>query len=183
MEVWEENLAKYDESNLEEDLDGRHYKCENCAYSDIYCRHPCLRRIDHKHVRFAVPWFKSYIGDEKPACKEFEPSKWQRWDYKYWRGWKDYFERYKKLEFGYYKGDNAEERVEKALTWFCINGDTDVEYGVRYLDWVNGTMFDGNKLKAIKKHYYKKDKIDLGIQLYKLVTEDIDGVVVTDKTF
>ena len=132
MEVWEENLAKYDESNLEDDLDGRHYGCRDCKYCNILnYKCPCNKRIDHQHVRFAISCFKSYQGDEKPACKEFEPNEWQRWDYKYWRGWKDYFERYKKFRFGYYKGDDAEERVKKELTWFCINGDTDVEYGAK----------------------------------------------------
>jgi hypothetical protein len=177
MEEWEKNLAKYDESNLEEDLNSRHYKCSDCRFCNI-CNYkcPCDKRIDHQKIRFALPWFKSYQGDEFPACKEFQPNEWQRWDYKYWRGWEDYFERYKKEHFGYYKGDIPEKQIEKTLLWFVLNGNKKIRYGVKYMDWVNGTLMEGNKLKTVKKMYCKKDKIDLGIQLYKIVYEDIEYI-------
>lgn len=51
----------------------------------------------------------------------------------------------------------------------------EVRYRVRLEDYIYGTMFEGNKLKAYEKIYYKRTKEGFG---YKLVHEKIDGVII-----
>ena len=48
-----------------------------------------------------------------------------------------------------------------------------MRYGVRLMDFVNGTMMDGDVLKAVEKTYYKQTREGFG---YKLIRETIDGV-------
>lgn len=51
----------------------------------------------------------------------------------------------------------------------------EIRYRVKLDDYIYGTMFEGNKLKAYEKVYYKRRKEGFG---YKLVHEKIDGVEV-----
>ena len=52
------------------------------------------KRIDHKHIKFAFPYFKSYdCGQFSPfVCKDFEPSDTCPWLKEHWKGWNDYWE-------------------------------------------------------------------------------------------
>lgn len=61
------------------------------------------------------------------------------------------------------------------LIGFELKQEPDVRYYVRPEDYVNGTMWDGNKLKAVEKGYYKRTQNGFG---YKWIREKIDGVEV-----
>jgi hypothetical protein len=171
---WEINLAKYDEAYLNEDLDNRSYHCYNCKHHHSYFE-PCTKRIDHENVRFAIPWFKSYCRNEGIACCDFEPKESMRWDYRYWTGFNDYFDRWFPLSTFYKKSHDNQ------LVWFTLHNqghdpkkETHVRYGVYLMDYINNTMYDNDVLKAIKMCYYKRTKDSpTG---YKLIHENISGV-------
>ena len=60
------------------------------------------------------------------------------------------------------------------LIYFVLHGDASIRYGVPLMDFVNGTMIEGNRLKAVEKEYYRKSKKSpIG---YELIHEPIDGV-------
>ncbi len=65
---------------------------------------------------------------------------------------------------------------------FTVNGNTDVNYQVPTKKFLDGTMIVDGVLQAVEKTYYKRDKVDLGVQLYKLVHEKINGVRIEDGT-
>lgn len=140
---------------------------DNYRHGQCIHFHDC-KRIDHKIVRFAVPWFKSYDNGQFSGCicSEFEPAEycvyakahWAGFD-KEWAAWVDQWLPYK----------NTNKNI-----FFTLHGNTDVRYGVKLLDFVFGNMFDGDILKANEKVYYKRDKSNpIG---YTLIHEKIDGV-------
>ena len=103
------------------------------------------KRIDHKHIRFAFPWFKSYdCGQFAPfVCKDFEPSDTCPWLKDHWKGWDDYWQ-----------GEEPSGTIS-----FILDGDTSIRYKVSRKDFVDGTFLDpeGN-LKWIEKEYYKQSR-------------------------
>ena len=151
-------------------------RCNECEFYrvDADIRENFCKRIDHKTVKFAVPWFKSYDCDHGCICSDFKPKPFypalvKEWEEvggfdNWWPLWVDQWLPYKKTD---------------KLTYFTINNDTSIRYGVKLLDFVYGTMFDGNKLKAVEKEYVKRvkksDKNSVG---YELIHEEIDGVEV-----
>lgn len=88
---------------------------------------------------------------------------------KEWNGFEEYWANYIEQWLPY-------RNTEKTISFF-VNGDTDIKYMVKLMDFVNGTMFEGNKLKAIEKVYYKQDRNPKGFG-YKLVREPVDGVYI-----
>ena len=66
-------------------------------------------------------------------------------------------------------------KTQNNLIGFELKQEPDVKYYVRLEDYVNGTMWDDNRLKAVKKGYYKRTKSGFG---YKWIREKIDGVEV-----
>lgn len=151
-------------------MDGvEHYFCGDCVHwkfeNGKHC--PC-KRIDHVSVKFAVPWFKCYDANQHNGviCSDFSPKPYMVWAVAHWAGFQAYWEAYVK-EWLPYGNTNT-------LVYFTLNGDTSIRYGVPLMDFVNGTMMEGNRLKAVEKMYYRQDrKSPYG---YSLIREPIDGV-------
>lgn len=55
-----------------------------------------------------------------------------------------------------------------------IDGDTNVLYHVRLSDWIDGTIFDGEKLKVTYKTYYKQTRKHCGYELVKETSQWIE---------
>lgn len=146
-----------------------HYGCGDCKYFRIDAdRNESLcKRIDHKKVKFAIPWFKSYDCGQNfhIPCNDFEPKYMHYADAKSWDGFDNFWETYVKAWLPY--------QDENKLIWFCINNDTNIEYGLPMKVFIQGNMISDNTLLATKKRYYKRTKEGFG---YKLITEDINGV-------
>lgn len=60
---------------------------DNYRHGQCIHFHDC-KRIDHKIVRFAVPWFKSYDNGQFRGCicSEFEPADWCVYAKAHWVG-------------------------------------------------------------------------------------------------
>jgi hypothetical protein len=100
------------------------------------------KRLDHKHIKFAKPWFKSYDCGQffGTVCRDFEPAAYCVWLCKHWKGFDDYF---------------AGEEF-KGTVALVLDSDFSVRYKVKAIDFINNTFLDeeGN-LKWIEKEYYK----------------------------
>ena len=141
-----------------------HLGCGDCKYCNPKgdmdnIESPC-KRIDHKHLQFAVPWFKSYDCGQGSGgiCSDFEPNEWQLWLYRHWKPeFKD-----KK----YRKGSSILPRTVA----LCIDKDQSVRYHVYAKDFYYNTFRnEDGSLKWIYKEYYKQSrKSPMG---YKLVRE------------
>lgn len=147
-----------------------HYGCGDCKYFrvDADRNESLCKRIDHKKVKFAIPWFKSYDCGQHfhLPCNDFEPKHMEYADAKEWSGFDNFWNAYKEAWLPY--------KNEHKLTWFCLNDNKNVRYGVPIKSFVEGTMIQNNKLMAVKKAYYKRVKDFIG---YELLYEDIkDGV-------
>lgn len=146
------------------------YCCGDCAHwkvGDCGKHLPC-KRIDHDTVKFATPWFHSYNGNQHSGCicSDFQPAAWNRSAVMRWPGFEAYWKSYVEYWLPY---KNTDTTVS-----FTLHGDTSVWYRVPLMEFVNGTMIEGNRLKAVEKVYYKKDRNSpYG---YALVREAIDGV-------
>lgn len=139
------------------------YTCGCCKYF-----HNC-KRIDHETVRFAQPWFRSYDHNQFSGivCSDFEPAEFCVHACKVWVDFDYYWPRYVE-QWLPYKDTNK-------LVYFTLHGDTSIRYGVPLMDFVNGTMIEGNTLKAVIKKYYKQTRSGTG---YKLIREEINGVTI-----
>lgn len=129
-----------------------------CIHFDINSdrKESTCKRLDHKHFKFAQPWFKSYDCGQMSGhvCEEFEPRKSCKWLHEHWDGIYGYF---------------GEGYKPKGKVWLIVDGDSSVRYSVSYEDFWKGTFLlpDGS-LKWVDKMYYKRIKKYTG---YKLVTE------------
>lgn len=123
------------------------------------------KRLDHKHIRFAVPWFKSYdCGQHGGAvCDDFTPREDCKYLYEHWTGFYDYW------------GPVS----DTDLLGLVLDGETSVRWYVRYKDFVEGTFLDdAGNLKWVKKMYYKQCKKTPRYPTdYKLMVELPDGTV------
>lgn len=157
-------------------MDVDNLRCNECQFYRVNAdrEESICKRIDHKRVKFAVPWFKSYDCDHGCICSDFIPVEHYPAVYKNWQ------------EIGGFKGrwplwveQWLPYKNTDVLTYFTIGKDTSIRYGVHLMDFVNGTMFDGDVLKAVEKMYIKRvkksDKNPIG---YKVIRKSIDGVTV-----
>ena len=153
--------------NIVSDFEIPHYSCGDCVYwkCEKGRNLPC-KRIDHDKIKFRKPFFKSYDGNQHGGiiCSDFEPKNKTWWC---WRSFLDFWPLYVQEWIPYGKTD--------ILYYFVLNGDESVEYGVPLMDFVNGTMIDGNTLKAVEKMYYIRIK-DSNWFGYRLIHEPINGV-------
>ena len=95
----------------------------------------------------------------------------------YWHGYDHYIEWQERQDIEDYGSEERYNRLkpQDIAIGFELKQEPNVRYYVRLEDYVNGTMWDGNRLKAVKKGYYKRARGGLG---YKWVREEIDGVEV-----
>lgn len=151
-----------------------HYFCGNCKHFKVDAdrRESTCKRIDHKKIQFGRPWFKSYDCGQHSGviCSEFVPAAWCIHAVQEWRGFEEYWVNYVEQWLPY---GNTDVTIP-----FFVNGDTETKYMVKLMDFVNGTMIEGNKLKAVEKVYYKRDTDPKGFG-YKLIREPIDGIDIT----
>lgn len=122
-------------------------QCGQCKYFKVNAdrEDSTCKRLDHKHIQFAVPWFKSYDCGQfsGTVCKDFEPSDTVKWLKEHWVSYEDY-----------YDGDKPTGTISLVL-----DGNTAIRYKVLKEDFVNGTFInkDGS-LKWIEKEFYRKVK-------------------------
>lgn len=144
-------------------------QCGQCKYfkvnADMEGVESTCKRLDHKHLKFAKPWFKSYDCGQfvGRVCKEFEPADYCVWLKKHWVSYDDYHQ-------DDIIGDDAK-------SYFCLDNDFSVRYGVLTKDFVDGTMFDDNgDLKWVEKVYYKRSKSSpIGYELVHEVRKKSKG--------
>lgn len=147
--------------------------CGDCKYfngmAELDNVKSTCKRIDHKIIKFAVPWFKSYDCGQYShcICSDFEPAKWRVDVCKHWTNFEDYWKLYVQeiLPYG-----NTDTTVA-----FTLHNNTKIRYEVPLLDFVYNHMINGNILNAIEKVYYKIDSDPKGFG-YKLIHEKIKGV-------
>lgn len=152
-------------------------RCRDCKYyksnAELDNIKSTCKRIDHKKIRFAVPWFVSYDCDYGCICSDFLPKEWLKATYNEWEqvgGFDDWWPLWVEQWLPYQNTD--------VYTWFTIGNNTSIEYGVKLLDYVYGRLYKSNgSLNASKKRYYKRHKISKKYPYgYELIIEDIDGV-------
>lgn len=152
------------------------YKCKDCVYFK-YClpnneNIGCSHRFDHRKMEYVHPWFVSSPEQYGPICSDFKPDGLYKAALPYWHGIEHYLE-WKKRQDAELQGGKYHEK--EVRIGFEIRSYPEERYYVKFDDYFYGKMWDGNKLKAFMKKYYKRTKDGFG---YKLVTEYIDGVEV-----
>ena len=143
-----------------------HVGCGSCEYwdpaADMENRTSRCRRLDHKHVQFAKPWFKSYDcgGSSAIMCADFKPRERCRYLKAHWTSPLDYAAR----------GDSGKIKNANGGVWLCLDGDQGIRYQVTWWDFWNGTFIEQDgSLRWKQKQYYKRSwKSPIG---YELVTE------------
>ena len=137
--------------------------CGQCIYFKVNADLPHVtsmcKRLDHKHLQFALPWFKSYDCGKGwgGICREFEPDAMLHPDLaKNWQGY-----------------DARFPEGQKGLMGIIADGDTSVRYMVEKEKFADGSFLlaDGN-LDYVEKMYYRRCKPDAAHPLgYMLVHE------------
>ena len=126
--------------------------CGSCKYHDPRgdqegFESPC-KRIDHKHIQLAKPWFKSYDCGQQSAtmCNDFEPKDWCVYLKEHWTNPLDYAA----------MGD--ESRIHGGIS-LCLDKDQSVRYVVEYRDfWFNTFRNSDGSLRWYQKSYYKQTR-------------------------
>ena len=133
-----------------------HLGCGDCEYcnskADMDGVESQCKRIDHKHLQFAVPWFKSYDCGQLSGitCADFKPLEIRKWLYEHWVSIDDYMRAYEEIEGKPYV---------RGYLGLCIDKDTSVRYYVNYKDFFyNKFLNEDGSLKWVKKCYYKRSK-------------------------
>lgn len=114
------------------------------------------KRLDHKHLKFAKPWFKSYDCGQFCGCpcRDFAPKPLYKWLYEHWEGFDDFY---------------RDEDLTKKTVSLVIDGDFSVRYHVKALDFINNTFLnEDGSLNWFEKIYYKQTRASFG---YKLIHE------------
>lgn len=125
-------------------------RCFNCIHYNGLAHLPDrvsrCKRLDHKHVKFYTPWFKSYDCDG-PICADFQPDTLAKWLYRHWRPEfiRDYLKEY------------LAERPVNCHVPLILDGDRSVLYHVRYEDYFNGTFLnEDGSLKWVNRQFLRK---------------------------
>ena len=141
----------------------KYFQCDAERREDTTCK-----RIDHKHIQFSVPWFKSYDCGQYSGitCVDFEPKPLSKWLYEHWVSMQDYMDSYKRVE--------GREYVNGYIG-LCLDGNQEIIYYVKFSDFFYNTFLDSDgQLKWEFRKYYKKSrKSPIG---YTLVTERREDV-------
>lgn len=134
------------EMTYEEFIDLNAYICcHDCQYCDVRGEQPNVvspcKRIDHKTIQRAIPWFKSYDCNGS-ICSEFIPVAHRKWLKNHW------------------KPDFNRRPVDGSVITLVLNGDQSVRYEVTKESWWDGSFKDENgNLKWIRKYYCVRSKI------------------------
>ena len=143
-----------------------HLYCRDCKFFGKNCK-----RVDHDTVKMHKSPFASYhCGEFHVPCRDFELGHPEYADYREkWRGIEDIWPVYVDAWLG---------RKEPDGLLFHLGNDFGTDYKVPFELFFNGGMIEGGVLKAAEKWSVVKDKVDLGVQLYKIKKEPIGGVVI-----
>ena len=161
------------------------YRCKDCKYFRFVSPknpHGCTHRFDHAIMEYAHPWFVNVPEERGYPCSDFKPDGSYPAALPYWHGfehWREWMNKQNR-EDDPRPQDMIDRLNQNVIPYiaFEFKGDKEeARYRVALENYIYGTMFDGNKLKAFEKHYYKRTREGFG---YKLVKEKIDGVVVDD---
>lgn len=148
------------------------YRCSDCVYYDPlagYLHENKCKRIDHKTVKFAVPWFHSYdAGRSHCICCDFYPNPIYIEKYIEWHGYENFWEYWKLFVEQWHPSWTPKNQY----IGFTLYNNTDVRYYVKLKKFLNGTMIKNGVLMCDFKKYYKrhKKKHDLDYP-YELVKE------------
>ena len=144
-----------------------HLYCGDCKFRGRNCK-----RVDHEKVKFYKPCFQSYHGGEHHIpCRDFEPMFPQHADYRdKWQGIED--------AWPVYLDAWCENGKPPKLLAFHLGDDFNTDYLVPFELFFDGGMIEDGVLKAEYKRTTVRDKVDLGVQLYKQKLEKIGGVVI-----
>lgn len=150
-----------------------HVTCKDCLFynikADLESEKSICKRIDHKMVKFADPWFACYTcGQYHIPCCDFIPKHPEYEDFKEWTGFADFWPVFVKAWLPY--------EDENITVPFILNGNKEIRYHVPLCRFIDGTMLRGGILHAIEKTYYKRGAVEHGVQLYDLIHEKINGV-------
>ena len=163
-----------------------HYKCMDCIHFKHRHFGGCQHRFDNTKMQYAF-LFNSSQEEVGALCNDFEPNGIYKAAIPYWHGIKHYREWLHKQDVEDLKECGwTEERInwkfecskQRDFVIFELDQEPNVRYYVPGNLYRTGTMWDGNKLLAVKRGYYKRDSIKHGVRLYKWIKEDIDGVIV-----
>lgn len=129
--------------------------CGSCKYcdprADLDGVESRCKRIDHKHIQFAKPWFKSYDCGQRSSimCGDFEPADICVYLKQHWTNPLDYAA----------MGDENRIKNCRGGVGLCLDGDQSVRYKVSWWDFWNNTFLnpDGS-LKWYEKLYYKRSR-------------------------
>lgn len=150
-----------------------HLRCGQCKCFDIRAdqdgHESSCKRIDHKKVQFFKSPFKSYhCGEWHIPCSDFEPMHPEYADFRDWEGMEDAWPVFR----------DAWAKNAPSMLTFHVNKNYDVDYLVPFERYYDGNMIKDGVLMAEYKQTCVKDKVDLGVQLYKIRKEKINGVVI-----
>ena len=144
-----------------------HLYCRYCEFNRADCK-----RVDHKTVKFHKSPFQSYHdGETHIPCRDFKlgyPDRYADFIGK-WQGIEDIWPVYVDTWLG--------GREPETLT-FHLGDDFNTDYIVPFDLFFNGGMIRDGVLIATEKHTTVRDRVDLGVQLYKIKKVPIGGVVI-----
>lgn len=151
--------------------------CIHCKLFNIHADQPQVeskcKRIDHKKVKFAVPWFKSYdCGRDHIICSDFIPAHPEYADLKEWTCFDDFWKMYVEAWLPY--------KNTKMYIGFTIGNDTRIRYRVPLMQFISGSMIQNGVLKAEQKVYCVMKKYGEHV-LYQLKYEEIEGVKIQEE--
>lgn len=147
------------------------FKCGDCKFHSVNADRDGYvsqcKRIDHKLLKFATPWFKSYdCGFHHMICSDFEPRSNDSADYLDWDGFEKAFPVWVQAWLPYGK---------KRDIPFVIKGHSKIRYYVPFDAFVYGPLVIDRVLQATHKSFQVRSKKEYGVQLYTIKTEEING--------
>lgn len=128
------------------DVDNLH--CGHCKYFAHINHNPCTKRIDHVHIRFATPWFKSYDCNQFSGviCSDFEPSNNCKFLKETWIDFETYWSRFK------------EQWYPPRYVSFILDGNKKIRYRVLLEDFVYGRMMVDGRINAFERCFMRRTK-------------------------
>ncbi len=143
--------------------------CSCCIHRDhssvSLSKGTCKRELLPK-LRFSASPFSCDRFGSRSICSDFSPTSWCVAIINNWKGFDNYYQNW--LKYWKPKG------VEHDYMSYILNGEENINYHIKYEDFVFNRLFrlDG-RFNAFRRQYYKRKKSGFN---YELVTEYIDGI-------
>ena len=140
-------------------MEADHLSCRDCRIKD------CPNMANPRVTRASSPFMCSCVPTI--PCRHFKPVfsvfEEQTMDMSVW--------------FAEFERQWMPKPINSSTISLVIDGNQNVRYQVCMSDWIQGSIFEGSKLKTISKMYYKRTKEGSG---YKVVTEKIGWIDLND---